>query len=101
MRDLVARVIGEAKAKAGKAGALLALIHPLLNETYSERSVSSWIKGHNMPNADVLLAAAKVSGISLDELLYGESLKSRQDRLERELGDLRQALEGRVDPSNG
>jgi len=100
MRDLVARVIGEAKAKAGKADALLALIHPLLNETYSTRSVSSWIKGPNMPNADVLLAAAKVSGISIDELLFGESLRARQDRMDKELADLREALEARVNPSN-
>jgi transcriptional regulator with XRE-family HTH domain len=96
MRPLVARVMREAAGAAGKQRALLNQIEPLVGRTFKDNSVSAWVRGRNMPNADVLLAAAKANRISLDELLYGESLEARQDRLEKELADLRQAISGQT-----
>jgi transcriptional regulator with XRE-family HTH domain len=96
MRALVMEVMGQASRKAGKQRALLNQIEPLIGNSFETNSVSAWVRGRNMPGADVLLAAAKANGISLDELLFGESLLSRQDRLEKELGDLRQAISGRA-----
>jgi transcriptional regulator with XRE-family HTH domain len=101
MRRLVTRVMGEAKRHSGKTAAFLLEIRPLISkQDYVENAVSAWLTGRTMPPAEVLLAAAKVSGVSLDELLFGESLLSRQDRLEKELGDLRQAIEGRASSLN-
>ncbi len=36
---------------------------------YSPSAVSNWINGRTMPPADVLLAAAQIAGVSLDERL--------------------------------
>jgi transcriptional regulator with XRE-family HTH domain len=89
-------VMREAWRKAGKQTALAVQIAPLIGYKPAENTISGWVTGRNMPNADVLLAAAKLSGISLDELLFGESLEARQDRLEKELEDLRRAVQGRA-----
>lgn len=87
MKGLVAAVMKEAAGKAGKQRAFLAQIRELTGETYQETTVSSWTRGRNVPGADILLAAAKANGISLDRLLYGESFEERiaraEERLER------------------
>lgn len=96
METVVVRLMTDAKRKSGKSAALLARIRPHIDKgDYSESSVSSWLSGRAMPPADVLLAIAKEFEISIDELLFSESLKSRQDRLELELGELREQIEGK------
>jgi len=96
MQNVVKEVMGRAYRHTGGHAALLLAIRPLIRkQDHKENSASAWIKGRTVPPADVLLAAAKVAEISLDELLFGETLKGRQDRLERELKELRAAIETR------
>ena len=96
MQTLVKEVMGRAYRHAGGHAALLLAIRPLIRKKdHQETSASGWVTGRSVPPADVLLAAAKVAHVSLDELLFGESLVARQDRLERELGELRKTIEDR------
>lgn len=41
---------------------------------YSQSAVSNWINGRTMPPADVLIAAARIAGISLDERIHGATV---------------------------
>lgn len=78
----------------GGHAALLAAIRPYLKkQDYQQNASSAWLRGRAVPPADVLLAAALVANVSLDELLYGESLLARQDRLEKELAEVRRLVE--------
>ncbi len=102
MEAVVVRLMVDAKGRSGKARAFLNQIEPLVGRAYSDRSVSAWLRGSAMPPADVLLAAAKVTGISVDGYLFGESLSARQDRLEAEakerdatIRELRAAIQAR------
>jgi transcriptional regulator with XRE-family HTH domain len=40
---------------------------------YSQSAVSNWINGRTMPPADVLIAAARIAGISLDARIHAAS----------------------------
>ena len=111
MSALVQRVIREAKQRTEppKAAALAAKMAPLLGGfVYGETSISAWISGRDRPSAEALLAAAQVSGISLDEILYGKSLPDQLQALRdeqaaqredmRALGDLVRGLGNRGIP---
>lgn len=93
MRELVQRGIIAARATVTKDAELIGRIKPLVGHAYSDAAVSAWAKGHSRIPADVFLAVMKVTGVSVDELLSGESLGARQDRLESELGRLRKLIE--------
>lgn len=73
MADLARKVIDQARAAQrvrARGRALAEAMRPHLGGyLYSEKTISDWIKGRvrDIP-ADALLAAAKVAGISLDEL---------------------------------
>ena len=73
-----------------KDAELAVRIAPLLRKTDPVRpqAISAWRKGTNRMPADALLAACLVTGVSVDELLFGESLKSRLDRIEKRVEDL-------------
>ena len=63
---------------------------------YSESAISNWIKGRTMPPADVLLAAAKLAGISVDEKITGQTPTSADVRaaaLDLEVHELRRELD--------
>lgn len=102
MKDLVRRVVREARVKLGGQKNLLTAIAPAISpQTYGTQVVSAWEGGRaNMP-AYVLLAVAQAGRISLDELLFGESMTSRQDRLEVELKEIRRLVETRALPAAG
>jgi transcriptional regulator with XRE-family HTH domain len=90
MKDVVARLMDEARRRAGGADQLIELVTPhVQKKDYKKQAVSSWQRGTAMPPAEVLLAACKVTGISIDATLYGEgSMLERLDRLERRLAEL-------------
>jgi hypothetical protein len=71
---------------------------PLVGQTYSRGSVSGWANGHSRPPADAILGLIKLTErlehrVSLDELLFGESLSGRLDRAEKVLVELRGLIE--------
>jgi hypothetical protein len=89
----VANVISEAIGRAGKARALAKLIEPLVGREYADRTVSAWGRGDVMPPADVVIAAAAATGLSLDEAVVGIGLERsevmrRLDQMERRVRDL-------------
>lgn len=93
MRELVRTILLEAQQHAGSHKQLVAQITPLIGRHYEQNSVSAWLKGRNMPPADVLLAAVKVTEnaakpISLDDLLFGESLQEQMTLLKEEVRGL-------------
>jgi transcriptional regulator with XRE-family HTH domain len=69
---MVSDVLAEARRHAGNGPLLAEELHRLgvgPDGRYSESAISNWIKGRAMPPADVLLAAATLGAISLDERL--------------------------------
>jgi transcriptional regulator with XRE-family HTH domain len=82
----------EAKSRAGKAGALALRMEPHVGRRYDEDSVSAWVRGQAVPPADALLAAAKVTGVSLDGFLGDEQTHRDAEvrELHQELSALRQ-----------
>jgi transcriptional regulator with XRE-family HTH domain len=96
MEKVAREVMQRAYRAMGGHAQLLLAIKPHVRDSKREikqNSASAWVTGRVVPPADVLLAAAKVAGVSIDDLLFGESLKARQDRLEREVRDLRLSIE--------
>ncbi len=83
--SLVAEVVSEAINRAGKALALARRIQPMIGRTYADRTVSAWGRGDVMPPADAVLAAAQVTGVSLDDRL---GISREPSALERQLADL-------------
>jgi transcriptional regulator with XRE-family HTH domain len=98
MAELAVQAMQEAKARAGKASVLVARMEPLVGRRYDEDSVSAWIRGRTVPPADALLAAARVTGLSVDEFLRqdGEGQQSLSERLV-EQGELIDDLQARVE----
>lgn len=76
-------------AKIGKSAAWGTSLGQYLDQPVGERTLSSYLTGQNVPNADVFLAAVKAAGLRLDEYLYGESILARLDRLESSVDELR------------
>src|SRR5215469_2046047 len=87
MAAVAARVMEEAKNRAGKAAALAARMEPHVGRRYDEDSVSAWVRGQAVPPADAFLAAAKVTGVSLDGFLGDE-----QTYRDAEVRELREEL---------
>ena len=71
--EVVQQVVDEARRKAGSGPALALELQKVgaapESGRYSESAISNWSKGRAMPPSDVLLAAAFVSGISIDAKL--------------------------------
>lgn len=110
MDDVVREVMAAAKRRFGKADAFLLAITPYIRKKdYKRNAVYSWLNGNSMPPAEVVLAAAKVSNLALDEYLSGESIAIRLDQVveeqrqtaetlrevQEQVRGLREALEGR------
>jgi transcriptional regulator with XRE-family HTH domain len=69
---VVKTIINEAKVVAGSGPMLAQRLEEIgvgPDGRYSTSAVSNWINGRTMPPADVLLAAAQIAGLSLDEHL--------------------------------
>ena len=94
LKDLVARLMHEAREKAGMDKELARLIQPEVGHLYSFGTVSAWAKGRSMPPATVLLAACKVTGISIDAALFGEG--AVMERLQRVEDALKQLAESQT-----
>jgi hypothetical protein len=89
MATMVQEIVGEARDRAGKGIVLLRQIEPLVGRLYDDSSVSAWATGRAVPPGDVLMAIAKVSGISLDGYLSSKpNLEARMKKLEERLDDL-------------
>ena len=90
MQELAARLMDEARDRVQPPGdtQLAKAIQPLVGHLYGRQAVSGWATGRiNVPGF-VLLAACKVTKISIDEALFGESYQSQLDELERRLGEV-------------
>jgi hypothetical protein len=91
-KEVMARAYRQFDGKGGHA-ALLEAIRPYVrNKAYRETASTAWARGRVIPPADVLLAAALVANVKIDELLFGESiaetveqLRGRQDVIESSL----------------
>lgn len=89
MKDTVARLMDEARRRAGRDVELGNLIQPLVGRLYGRQVISAWALGRVMPPASVLLAACKVTGLSVDAALFGEgAVMERLARVEQALKDL-------------
>ena len=70
---LVREIVEEARRTVGSGPRLAERLEDLgigpETGRYSESAVSNWIKGRTMPPGDVVLAAARLAGISIDERL--------------------------------
>lgn len=90
LAPLVAEIMREATRRAGKALALSLQLEALVGRSYSDRTVSAWNRGAIMPPADVLLAAAQASGISVDEKL---GVGRQPSEVEQEVAELRKDID--------
>ncbi len=102
----VREILEEARRTVGTGPLFAARLEELgvgpENGRYSESAISNWINGRTMPPADVLLAAATIAGISLDERLLGQPpspgssetapWRDAVDRLQTQLDALRSDL---------
>jgi transcriptional regulator with XRE-family HTH domain len=97
MQAIVRQLMEQIRTRVGKDAELVVKIAPLIGHTYSAASVSGWRRGHDRMPAEVLLAACQVTGVSIDELLFGQSVLETTKRVEKEWADfreeVRQALE--------
>jgi hypothetical protein len=83
MATMVQEIVEEARDRAGKGIVLLKQIEPLVGRLYDDSIVSAWTTGRAVPPGDVLMAIAKVSGISIDSYLMAKgSLDARLKYLE-------------------
>jgi 8-oxo-dGTP diphosphatase len=99
MAAVVARAVDRARRAAKTAATLVVAMEPHVGRRYDVDAVSAWATGRSMPPADALLAAARVTGLSLDALLkedegqdFPDALE-RLQHLERRVMQLEQALE--------
>lgn len=61
----------------------------------SDRAVSKWERGLNLPDASLMLSLAKILDISVNELLSGEIIKEREymNKAEKNLIELKEVIE--------
>jgi hypothetical protein len=92
----------DAKDYFGKSAALLIAlegegIRGRGGERYAEANVSKWISGETGPPSNVLLTAARLAGIRVDDYLYPggrETDKADRERLETVENELKELREG-------
>lgn len=97
---LIREILEEARRVVGSGSLFAERLHELgvgpENGRYSQSAVSNWIKGRTMPPADVVLAAARLAGISLDRhILLRENSSPEEpewrataDNLQRQIDSL-------------
>lgn len=93
MKSVVRRVVADGIAWAGGQPELAVAIEPLVGHLYSSQNVSAWKTGRADPYAHVVLAIAKVAGISLDELVLEIPMTTRLDQVEAQQRRTSQTLE--------
>jgi hypothetical protein len=103
MAALARRVLIEAERAFETAPALAAAMEPHLGRRYSDSSIYAYTNERSVPPGDVLLAAARAAGISLDEKLglrAGGGIEYQIDELWAKVAELRACLarlEGRLE----
>lgn len=74
---------------------MAAKMAPLLGGSApSDTSISAWISGRESVSAEKFLAAAKASGVSIDEFLYDQTFRGRLDKVEHDVEALNQFVGG-------
>jgi hypothetical protein len=86
MAVLARQILVEAGRAFDSAGALVAAIEPHLQRRYSDSTIYAYASERLVPPGDVLLAAALVAGISVDEKL---GLKGDQTETGKQIEELR------------
>jgi hypothetical protein len=101
LEEVVQVVVRRAVEKAQSKKQLHALILPHIRRQVKQGAVSAWVRRDKpaMPPADALLAMARLTGLSLDDLLFGqaqgavlERILGRLDGIESTLGDVESRL---------
>ena len=92
MKELVQRLVADGRKWAGGDKQLAAAIRPLVGRLYRTQAVSAWKTGRAEPPASVVLAIAKVAGLSLDELVLERSMATRLDQAEETVDRLEETL---------
>lgn len=82
--QLVRDVLDDARRAVGSGPAFAERLKDLgvgpATGLYSQSAVSNWINGRTMPPADVLIAAARIAGISLDKRIHPASARDEPER---------------------
>lgn len=89
MEQAVSGLVAEAVRRHGKAANLGRQLKQLVGRDYDESSISKWARGEVQPPANIFLAVAKVSDLSVDEFMQRPALGDvgrRLDALERAMG---------------
>jgi hypothetical protein len=100
MARVACELLEKALGAVGKADALAIQMEPLLNKRYGSSAIYAYTNRRSVPPGDVLLAAAMVTGMSVDDQLGRarkqvdlekqiSDLRAEVDLLRRELGSLR------------
>ena len=83
--EVVRQVVDEARRNAGSGPALARELQKVgaapESGRYSESAISNWSKGRAMPPSDVLLAAAFITGISIDAKLAQSTTEETENGL--------------------
>ena len=92
MKELVQRLVADGRKWAGGAKQLAMTIQPLVGRLYATQAISAWETGRVDPPAYVVFAIAKVSGLSIDELVLERSMATRLDQVEETADRLEETL---------
>lgn len=97
MTELVKRVMRDAHIDTTD-DELAAQIAPHLGgHLYESSALASWRSGRYRPPAEAIFAVALARGISLDEILYGKSLRQEFVALREEFAAVADLVRGRGD----
>src|SRR6266700_2970968 len=89
MAVLARQVLVEAERTFRRADALAAEMEPHLRKRYGDSAIYAYPNERAVPPGDVLLAAALVAGISLDEKL---GINPQESEVERQVRELRSQM---------
>lgn len=98
MEQAVSGLVAEAVRRHGKAANLGRQLRQYVDRDYNESTISKWARGEIQPPADIFLAVAKVSDLSVDEFMQRPALGEvghRLDALNTELQNLRRTMDVR------
>ena len=94
MNELVRQLMENVARKSQGDADLAAKIAPKLGRKYANLagSIANWRNLHDRMPAEALLAACQVTGVSIDEALFGRSIQQEQEALRAEQAELRAEL---------
>ena len=104
IREAIPKAIARARKRKGMSQTKLAeAIGEVVGHGVDTSMISDWETGKNLPRIDLLVAAAKVLGTSVDELLIGEEAFAAQvarqavEQARLEFAEELRRLERRID----